>query len=94
MNIDTTIHNLNVVREALEAEGLTQHVKLIDEAIADLRAVPELVKALELQEKADEFHANCEECGGEEIPELCRDCFPLFDAARIARRTALAKVKL
>lgn len=61
--------------------------------VRSVNALPELVNALDLQEKADEFHANCEECGGEEVPELCPVCFPLFDDARIARRAALAKVK-
>lgn len=51
-----------------------------------------LVKALALQEAAEEAHANCDECGGEEVPELCPKCFPLFDDARIARRGILASV--
>lgn len=55
-------------------------------------ALPALLKALQLQEKADEFHANCEECGGEDVPELCPVCFPLYDDARIARRGILARV--
>lgn len=46
-------------------------------------------KALELQETAEEAHANCEECDGEEVPELCPKCFPLYDEARLARRSAL-----
>jgi hypothetical protein len=33
---DDITHNLTVVREALEAEGLTVHVKLIDAAIEDV----------------------------------------------------------
>ena len=56
------------------------------------RALPALVKALHLQEDAEEAHANCEECGGEETPELCPVCFPLYDNARIARRNILALV--
>jgi hypothetical protein len=48
--------------------------------------------ALELQEAAEEAHANCTECDGEEVPELCPVCFPLFDDARIARRSVLAAV--
>lgn len=51
-----------------------------------------LVKALALQEAAEEAHANCDECGGEEVPELCPTCFPLFDDARVARRGILASV--
>jgi len=33
---DDITHNLTVVREALEAEGLSVHVKLIDAAIEDV----------------------------------------------------------
>ena len=44
-----------------------------------------LVKALELQEAAEVAHANCDECSGEEIPELCPKCFPLYDAARVVQ---------
>ena len=55
-------------------------------------AVNHAVKALELQEAAEEAHANCDECGGEEVPELCPVCFPLYDDARIARRLILARV--
>ena len=55
-------------------------------------ALPILLKALQLQEKAEEFHANCEECGGEDVPELCPACFPLYDDARITRRGILARV--
>jgi hypothetical protein len=53
----------------------------------------ELVKALTLQEDAEEAHADCQECGGEEIPELCPECFPLFDEARIARHLLLARAQ-
>lgn len=56
------------------------------------KALPDLVKALKLQEAADEARLNCEECGGEESPELCPVCFPLYDDARIARRLILAAV--
>jgi hypothetical protein len=51
-----------------------------------------LVKALQLQEAAEEAHANCGECNGEDVPELCPVCFPLFDDARIARRGILSVV--
>lgn len=54
-------------------------------------AAPDLLKAAQLLEKAEEFHANCEECDGEGVPELCGECFPLFDDARVARRLAIAK---
>jgi hypothetical protein len=52
------------------------------------------LKALQLQETAEEAHVNCDECRGEEAPELCPKCFPLFDEARIARRLAIAKATL
>lgn len=51
-----------------------------------------LVNAITLLEKAEEFHLTCDECNGEDIPELCEKCFPLYDDARVARRLALAAV--
>jgi hypothetical protein len=51
--------------------------------------VEELEAALRLQEIADHAHVNCDECEGEEAPELCPKCFPLYDDARIARRAVL-----
>lgn len=51
-----------------------------------------LVSALKLQEAAEQAHLSCEQCEGEEIPELCSTCFPLYDDARIARRSILAVV--
>lgn len=56
-------------------------------------AIEALLTAAELLEQAEETHANCDECGGENVPELCPICFPLFDDARIARRLAIAKVR-
>lgn len=56
-----------------------------------IAAAPDLLEAAQLLEKAEEAHANCDECEGEEIPELCPKCFPLFDDARIKRRLAIAK---
>lgn len=53
----------------------------------------DLIKALELQEAAELAHMTCSECDGEEMPELCDKCFPLYDDARIARRVALGKIK-
>lgn len=50
---------------------------------------PQLFHALLLLEAAEAFHANCEECNGEDIPELCEKCFPHYDNARVARRLAL-----
>lgn len=49
--------------------------------------------ALEALEAAELAHANCDECEGEGVPELCEKCFPLFDDARVMRRTALASDK-
>lgn len=48
-----------------------------------------LQDALQQQESAEEAHANCDECDGEEIPELCPTCFPRYDDARIRRRAVL-----
>lgn len=63
--------------------GLTTH------QLAEQRA--ELIEAARLLEMAEEAHANCDECGGEEVPELCPKCFPMFDDARLKRRVALSK---
>jgi hypothetical protein len=46
-------------------------------------------KALQLQEKAEKFHMECEECDPEDAPETCEECFPLYDDARVARRAIL-----
>ena len=70
---------------AIADERAKENVKLRAERDA-------LVKALRLLEKAEEFHANCQECRGEDVPELCPKCFPLFDDARIARRRIVAAV--
>lgn len=51
-----------------------------------------LQDALQLQERAEEAHANCDECDGEEVPELCSLCFPRYDDARIRRRNVLGVV--
>lgn len=58
-----------------------------------IAAAPDLLEAAVLLEKAEEAHANCDECGGEEVPELCPKCFPLFDNARLKRRAAIAKAE-
>lgn len=66
------------------------------QAIANARliaAAPDLVEAAALQEDAEDANANCPECEGDGIPELCPRCFPLFDAARVKRRAALAKAR-
>jgi hypothetical protein len=59
-----------------------------------IAAAPALLAAAQALEKAEEAHANCEECEGEDIPEACPKCFPLFDDARVARRLAIAKATL
>lgn len=54
-------------------------------------AAPDLLAAAQRLEAAETFHANCDECDGEEVPELCAKCFPHFDDARLMRRAAIAK---
>jgi len=54
-----------------------------------LAAAPSLYEAAALLEAAELAHANCDECDGEGVPELCGECFPLFDEARVKRRSAL-----
>jgi hypothetical protein len=56
-----------------------------------IAAAPDLYEAARLLEAAEDFNANCPECDGEGVPELCPACFPLFDNARLARRAAIAK---
>lgn len=56
-----------------------------------IAAAPDLLAASKLQEAAEAAHLDCSECEGEEIPELCPKCFPLYDDARMARRRAIAK---
>lgn len=64
------------------------------EAALVIAAAPALFRAALLLEKAEDAHANCPECEGEGVPELCPECFPLFDDARIARRAALEKAAM
>ena len=67
-----------------------------DEARANARlmvAAPEMYEALKAYEELDDKHANCEECDGEIQPELCAECFPYADAARLRMRAAIAKVE-
>lgn len=56
-----------------------------------IAATPDLLAAAMKLEEAEEHHANCEECEGEGVPELCEFCFPLFDDARVMRRLAIDK---
>lgn len=58
-----------------------------------IAAAPDLLAAALKLEEAEDHHANCEECEGEGLPELCRLCFPLFDDARCMRRAAIAKAQ-
>lgn len=57
--------------------------------LAKLEEGKRMREALEKLEAAELAHANCDLCDGEGIPELCEQCFPEFDDARLARRAAL-----
>jgi len=65
--------------------------------ISDLMPLAEshrdLLAACRMLEAAEEAWANCEDCGGEGVPELCGTCFPAHDDARLARRAAIAKAE-
>src|SRR5690349_18308939 len=61
--------------------GGTDNDEFVEAALL-IAAAPALLRAAVLLEKAEEAHANCLECEGEGIPELCPQCFPLFDDAR------------
>lgn len=55
-------------------------------------AAPDLLEAALMLEAAEAGRDDdCDECGGEGEPEACGTCFPAFDAARCARRAAIAK---
>jgi hypothetical protein len=56
-----------------------------------IAAAPDLLEACKMLEVAEEAWANCEDCGGEGMPEACGTCFPAHDDARIKRRIAIAK---
>lgn len=58
-----------------------------------LAAAPELFAAAKALEGAELQHANCDECEGEGVPELCPECFPRFDKARCLRRAAIRKAE-
>jgi hypothetical protein len=47
------------------------------------------VEAVRLLEHAEDIHSNCPECEGEGVPELCGECFPHFDLARVQRRLVM-----
>ena len=56
-----------------------------------IAAAPELLEAAQSLETAELHRMNCDECEGDDVPELCATCFPLFDDARLRRRAAIAK---
>ena len=65
-------------------------------SLADARLLAkswEMRENLAALEKAEHAHANCDECGGDIMPELCPECFPLFDAVRIQRRALLRSIE-
>lgn len=53
----------------------------------------DLLAAAKRQEQAEAFHLSCAECEGNEIPELCEACFPLYDDARVMRRAAVCRAE-
>lgn len=75
---------------SLESDELDATIRANASLIA---AAPDLFEAALRLEMAELAHANCQECEGEEIPELCPVCFPLFDDARTMRRLALEKAR-
>ncbi len=52
------------------------------------------IKVLEAQEAAELAWANCPDCEGSVMPELCGTCFPAHDDARLERRALLDKLGL
>lgn len=75
----------------MELKAAVEPLAIDETRLAD--AARDLYESARLQEEAETFHANCDECDGEGVPELCECCFPKFDDARIARRLALAKAE-
>ena len=83
-----------VVERAFDGHRIRVIFSNLDKATAHrLAAVNELRDAAQKQEDAELAHANCPECDGQGVPELCPKCFPLFDDARLTRRAALAKAR-
>lgn len=58
-----------------------------------MACAPDMYEALLAREAAENANANCPECDGEGVPELCPVCFPLFDDARLKQRAALARAE-
>jgi hypothetical protein len=76
------------------AAGSTDEKRSDEECEANARlieAAPDLLAACVTLEAAEDANANCRECDGQGVPELCPVCFPLFDDARLKRRAAIAK---
>ena len=80
---DGTLNQLRVPAK----ETNIANAALIVRAVNSHEAMRE---ALELTQKSETDHANCEACDGEIEAEQCEECFPLADKARLARRAALA----
>lgn len=54
----------------------------------------QMFRALQLAEKADNKHSNCDDCmENAQAPEVCERCFPSADKARVARRDVLHQIK-
>lgn len=102
---ETTIYALQDSFPPWYVEGTLQKVNRFDahiqghfcpheEKLANVRliaAAPDLAEAAALQQVAEDAHASCIHCRGAGV--LCLRCFPLFDAARVKRRAALAKAR-
>jgi hypothetical protein len=74
----------------------TRSASAVDNGLFVLRACnsyPDMLAALEAYEKVDEHVANCEDCCDGAHPEMCEECFPLADDARLLMRAVLAKVR-
>lgn len=74
-----------------DKKAVAARLRLCADILDPTGAHEDLLEAAQLLETAESAHANCHECEGQEIPELCAVCFPLFDDARIKRRIAIAK---
>lgn len=85
---------LRKIEEGVGFQGTCWAEYVAHEALSTTSpAASAMLKALEavkLLEDAEAKNANCPECEGEGVPELCGECFPHFDAARVARREVIA----